>query len=228
MRKRHTLVIELLYDYAIGKDESGKKVIIDYLNGLGQLTYQNPAYKASTHYSDKYGLAAWLPLENGSAIHLYVWEDRNPSFLSVDIVSANPIFESKIIDYTKKYFRVKNSSKLVYRGSGTPNLNWQDLASDLTRQRMTLISEPCEIPKFELIYQFLPALSLELEMSPLWALFARNRTAWMHWETSGCLLHWQDGELSLDIYACKAFDPEHAKKFTRRFFNLNWLVACQY
>ncbi len=51
---------------------------------------------------------------------------------------------------------------------------------------------------------------------------------WIHWETSGAHFYaWETPKLffSVDIYTCKAFDPEVAIEFTRAFFDAPEVVA---
>lgn len=46
--------------------------------------------------------------------------------------------------------------------------------------------------------------------------------AWIHWETSGAHFYaWDQPRLffSVDIYTCKAFDPELAISFTDSYFS---------
>ncbi len=45
---------------------------------------------------------------------------------------------------------------------------------------------------------------------------------WIHWETSGAHFYaWEQPILffSVDIYTCKAFDPQSAVAFTKQFFS---------
>ena len=44
---------------------------------------------------------------------------------------------------------------------------------------------------------------------------------WIHWETSGAHFYaWEQPRLffSVDVYTCKAFDPDAATEFTKNFF----------
>ena len=50
---------------------------------------------------------------------------------------------------------------------------------------------------------------------------------WIHWETSGAHFYaWEQPALffSVDIYTCKEFEPEHAVKFTEKFFDASQIV----
>ena len=41
-----------------------------------------------------------------------------------------------------------------------------------------------------------------------------GQDGWMHWETSGVVLHWDEHRFTIDIYTCKAFEPQAAVNFT--------------
>src|SRR4051794_11479453 len=101
-----------------------------------------------------------------------------------------------------------------------------DLAPMIFRQRL-VIEGTCQRPIDErMITDYLRELGEVTEMrvltdpvthrSPLygWA-------GWVHWETSGAHFYaWETPMLffSVDIYTCKAFDPDTAETFTRDFF----------
>ena len=51
---------------------------------------------------------------------------------------------------------------------------------------------------------------------------------WVHWETSGAHFYaWDQPVLffSVDIYTCKAFDPDAVVSFTRDYFNATKIAA---
>ena len=51
---------------------------------------------------------------------------------------------------------------------------------------------------------------------------------WIHWETSGAHFYaWETPKLffSVDIYTCKAFDPDAAVEFTKEFFDAPQVVS---
>ena len=51
---------------------------------------------------------------------------------------------------------------------------------------------------------------------------------WVHWETSGAHFYaWDQPKLffSVDIYTCKAFDPERVVDFTERYFDSEQIVG---
>jgi hypothetical protein len=102
-----------------------------------------------------------------------------------------------------------------------------DLAPEILRQRL-VVEGTCRRPiDAESIVTYLRRLSDVTDMitlidpvthrSPLygWA-------GWIHWETSGAHFYaWEQPRLffSVDIYTCKAFDPEDVVRFTAEFFD---------
>jgi S-adenosylmethionine decarboxylase len=51
---------------------------------------------------------------------------------------------------------------------------------------------------------------------------------WIHWETSGAHFYaWEQPLLffSVDVYTCKAFDPDAVVEFTQRYFDAHQIVA---
>jgi hypothetical protein len=228
MSERAAFVIELLSQNPIGKGEGGKNKVERYLLRLSDILSQRWLCQPSSHFSKKYGFAAWLPLENGGAIHLYVWDNRKPSFVSIDIAGSFSINKTAAITYTRQYFGISDVSSIVSRSLNPPPPTWKELAQDVFRQRLTLVAKNCRRPSQTKIVEFLPRLAIELDMIPLCTIRANENAAWTHWETSGCVLFWLDDTLSLDIYTCKRFDAERAESFTKEFFHLNGLTSYDY
>jgi hypothetical protein len=228
MMRRYAFVIEFLCDERVGKGDDGEEKVANYLLGLSRVLEKDATFEPSSHLSKKYGLAGWLPLSDGGAIHLYAWDDRKPSFVSVDIVAPVPINKNEAMNYTQKYFEVSNSSEMVSKSISPPPPTWKELARDVYRQRLMLCADGCRSPRFDQIADFLPQLAKELDMVPLRSVFANRYNAWMHWETSGCVLSWRKQMLSVDIYTCKRFSSKHAENFTRDFFSLKALVSYCY
>jgi hypothetical protein len=228
MSDRTAFVIELLSKKPIGKDVVSKRRVERYLLRLSDILSQRGLCQPSSHYSIKYGLAAWLPLVKGGAIHLYAWDDRKPSFVSVDIAGSFPINKSEAVAYTRRYFGLSAESSIVSRSLSPPPPTWKELARDVFRQRLSLVAKNCRRPSQQKIVEFLPMLAKELDMIPLCTIRANEDAAWMHWETSGCVLFWLNDSLSLDIYTCKRFDAERAESFTKSYFNLNGLMSFDY
>lgn len=226
--RRSALVIEFLCDSPVGQGAEGEARVHQYLNGLCAALGARSVCEPTAHVSEKYGLAAWLPLHDGGAIHLYVWDNRSPSFISVDILSFETLDEQRAISFTGKFFGISESDDLVYRHTYTRPPTWQNLAPEVYRQRLLLISSGCLPPSAQRVEQYLTGLSLALDMKPLSTKLVDQHTAWIHWETSGCVYHWQEEVLSVDIYTCKAFQPQYARDFTESFLCLSHLSAVDY
>jgi S-adenosylmethionine decarboxylase len=108
----------------------------------------------------------------------------------------------------------------------------RDLAPAIYRQRM-VIEGTCAEPIGELaMRRYLTDLSVVCGMSAL-IQPATHRSelygwaGWIHWETSGAHFYAWDRPVrffSVDIYTCKAFDPDLAAEFTRDFFSADEMV----
>lgn len=104
--------------------------------------------------------------------------------------------------------------------------DYKDLAPDIYRQRLVIEGYPSDIITDEHIKDYLSKLSDVLEMKTLLEPVTHNSdkygwAGWIHWETSGAHFYaWEQPRLffSVDIYTCKAFDPEKAAAFTRDYF----------
>ena len=112
-------------------------------------------------------------------------------------------------------------------------LDFKDLAPTITRQRMVVEGYPTFVITDEHIKDYLKKLSDVTDMITIidpvthvsdlygWA-------GWIHWETSGA--HFYSWErpisfFSVDIYTCKAFDPDQVVAFTEEFFGATKIVA---
>ena len=108
----------------------------------------------------------------------------------------------------------------------------RDLAPEIYRQRLVVEGYPTQAITDQQIKGYLSRLSTEIDMHKLidpvthlsdqfgWA-------GWIHWETSGAHFYaWEQPRLffSVDIYTCKAFDPQAATDFTKSFFNATEIV----
>lgn len=218
---RDTLVIELLTDEAVGTDAAGTQKIHDYLADLSHMLGVSPIAASATHLSPKYGLSGWLPLENGGAIHLYAWdyeqEDHTP-FVSVDIslpdVITNP---DRIQAHAHKTFNATSPIVKKSLQEAQPN-QWHELAPQILRQRIS-IAGTSETPiTSQQVKDYLKDLAPTLDMVQLSEPLIIGNNAWIHWETSGVVAHWTENEISIDIYTCKAFDPDTAVQFTKTRF----------
>lgn len=102
-----------------------------------------------------------------------------------------------------------------------------DLAPDIHRQRLVVEGVPARAVTDTDIRRYLRELTDITEMVPLMEpVTHRSPTygwaGWIHWETSGAHFYaWDDPDLffSVDIYTCKAFDPDAVVDFTRVFFD---------
>lgn len=103
----------------------------------------------------------------------------------------------------------------------------KDLAPTIYRQRLVIEGYPTKPISDEEIKVYLSQLSKEIDMVQLIEpVTHRSDTygwaGWIHWETSGAHFYaWEQPILffSVDIYTCKAFDPQSAVAFTKQFFS---------
>jgi hypothetical protein len=109
----------------------------------------------------------------------------------------------------------------------------RDLAPTIVRQRLVVEGTVPAPVTAEKIVEYLRALGPVTQMrvltepvtheSPLygWA-------GWVHWETSGAHFYAWDRPVlffSVDVYACRAFEPEAVVDFTREFFAATDVVS---
>jgi hypothetical protein len=108
----------------------------------------------------------------------------------------------------------------------------RDLAPRIHRQRL-VIEGTCPAPiDDESIRGYLKALSDVCDMTRLTEPVTHRSelygwAGWIHWETSGAHLYAWDDPLffSVDIYTCKAFEPEAVVRFTAEFFDATEIVS---
>lgn len=113
---------------------------------------------------------------------------------------------------------------------------YRDLAPMIHRQRMVVEGYPDFVITAAHITDYLRRLSDVTDMITIidpvthvsdlygWA-------GWIHWETSGA--HFYSWErpvsfFSVDIYTCKAFDPQTVLDFTRGYFRAGEIVAREF
>lgn len=114
--------------------------------------------------------------------------------------------------------------------------DFQDLAPTILRQRLVIEGYPGFVITDEHIKDYLTKLSDVTGMTTLitpvthcsdlygWA-------GWIHWETSGAHFYSWERPLqffSVDIYTCKAFDPEVATEFTKNYFQATKVVKKEF
>jgi len=108
-----------------------------------------------------------------------------------------------------------------------------DLAPEIHRQRLViegLVDHDIDAGE---ISRYLTELSSVLDMRALIQPVTHRSDAygwagWIHWETSGAHLYaWETPRrfFSVDIYACKDFDPVGALDFTASFFQSTRCIA---
>ncbi|TYP87221.1 S-adenosylmethionine decarboxylase [Blastococcus xanthinilyticus] len=110
---------------------------------------------------------------------------------------------------------------------------WRELAPEIHRQRLVIEGIPAQPVDDAQIRAYLSALSREVDMVQLLEPVTHRSdlygwAGWIHWETSGAHFYaWEQPRLffSVDIYTCKAFDPEVAVAFTADFFAARTVVA---
>jgi S-adenosylmethionine decarboxylase len=109
---------------------------------------------------------------------------------------------------------------------------YRDLAPEIHRQRMVIEGYPKGSISDSDIKEYLEKLSSVLGMDKLCDAVTHQSpkygwAGWIHWETSGAHFYAWDEPLlffSVDIYTCKAFCYESAKKFTADFFGADDVV----
>ncbi len=221
--ERDTLVIEMLTNEAVGTDERGDARIHEYLADLANMLGLKPLADSATHLSPKYGLSGWLPLEAGGAIHLYAWDYENEEhtpFISVDISIPGVISNPELIRKHAKEFFKASSPVVQKKMQDSENPDWQELAPQILRQRISISGNPSTSITADTVRNYLKDLAPALDMVQLSEPLVIGNSAWIHWETSGVVIHWEEGKFNVDIYTCKAFNPDDALRFTSDSFGL--------
>ncbi|MFA5003769.1 MAG: S-adenosylmethionine decarboxylase [Candidatus Saccharimonadales bacterium] len=103
----------------------------------------------------------------------------------------------------------------------------KDIAPSIYRQRLVIEGYPLEPVTDVQIKDYLTKLSDALGMKTLITPVTHRSdkygwAGWIHWETSGAHFYaWERPMLffSVDIYTCKAFDPQVAVAFTQEYFH---------
>ncbi len=113
---------------------------------------------------------------------------------------------------------------------------YKDLAPNVYRQRLVIEGYPAAAINDEEIKDYLSKLSDILKMKTLITPVTHNSdkygwAGWIHWETSGAHFYaWERPLLffSVDIYTCKAFNPDDAIAFTKDYFNTAEIVSKEF
>ena len=111
--------------------------------------------------------------------------------------------------------------------------HWRDLAPQILRQRL-VVEGTCDEPiDAAQICEYLDQLAVVCDMRTLTEPVTHRSerygwAGWTHWETSGAHFYaWEQPLLffSVDIYTCKAFDPDRVIEFTAQYFDTNNIVG---
>ncbi|MDB5177805.1 MAG: hypothetical protein JWO61_188 [Candidatus Saccharibacteria bacterium] len=105
----------------------------------------------------------------------------------------------------------------------------KDLAPEIYRQRLVLEGYPNKAIDDVAIKEYLNELSNRIDMQALITPVTHRSdkfgwAGWIHWETSGAHFYaWEKPRLffSVDVYTCKAFEPQLAVQFTKDFFKID-------
>lgn len=112
-------------------------------------------------------------------------------------------------------------------------MQYVDLAPAIYRQRCVVEGTMRHLIMPQEIVQYLTRLGEVAEMDVLTTPVTHQSplygwAGWVHWETSGAHFYAWDKPLffSVDIYTCKAFNPQTVVEFTREFFNAE-VITCR-
>ncbi len=225
---RDTLVIEATFPEPVSSGDTSVEKIQRYLKELSDTLNIQPIRIPETHLSPKYGLSGWVPLEDQSAIHLYAWDEEEKEtypFVSVDISTPASLPNiPSVVDHTRSFFGAP-SETTVHKTMQNPGAEtWRELAPHILRQRLSIAGILSESISEAQIRDYMQSLCKVLFMDKLSDPIIHNLTAWMHWETSGTIAHWDTSRFAVDIYTCKHFTPEKAIEFTRNHLKITDIV----
>jgi S-adenosylmethionine decarboxylase len=113
---------------------------------------------------------------------------------------------------------------------------YKDLAPSILRQRLVVEGYPTFVITDEHIKDYLKKVSDLTEMTTLIEPVTHSSdkygwAGWIHWETSGAHFYaWEQPVLffSVDIYTCKAFDPQKVVEFTKEYFKTTEITAKEF
>lgn len=111
--------------------------------------------------------------------------------------------------------------------------DFPDLAPGILRQRLVIEGLPATPVSAQQIVGYLKDLSDVCGMITLIEPVTHRSEAfgwagWIHWESSGAHFYAWDAPwpfFSVDIYTCKAFDPEQLLTFTSGYFDASRVVG---
>jgi len=74
-----------------------------YCNDITQALKMTPVTSPVCNYDDNYGWCAYMHWKE-SGMHIYSWEQRLPSFFSIDIYTCKVFSELDVIEFTRGFF----------------------------------------------------------------------------------------------------------------------------
>lgn len=112
------------------------------------------------------------------------------------------------------------------------NMEWKNLAPNLTRQRVIIEGTSEKIVEPEQIKSYLEALAEVCGMEKLSGPYAYSAHdmgygGWIHWKSSGAAFYSYPTDpplFTVDCYTCRPFSSEKAAEFTKKFFSALDLV----
>ena len=202
-----TLVAEWHTSSRIGAQPDGRRQLAAFCDELLERLGWRATQKATLHASPRFGLSGWVPAEGGKALHYYVWDDADASFISLDVVGATHAQRDDVRACVES--RLGAAPVAFTWKSLLDSSQWRDLAPSIHRQRLLAHGSTSAPLTGAQVEASLSALSEALDMRLL-HVSSSERCAWCHWELSGCVVSWEEGSVAVNLYSCKPFDPQHA------------------
>lgn len=234
LNPRKTDVLEFTCSTPIGTDEEAEEKIKKFLVEAAKDIGSTPLREPEAHLSEKYGFSGWVPLEKSRAIHMYAWDNEESvrlPFISIDISTPHDDVNVDAVEKTAdKFFGIEEM-----RGkTSKSDEGWEDLAPEITRQRMNVTAKLKAPTTPEKVSQVLEDLTTKIEMQKISDVMVVDEgnskfSSWMHWESSGIVANWDGkGNFSIDIYTCKSFDPKVVIEFLKKELGFKRQVSCNF
>ena len=77
--------------------------MVKYCNEISAVLNMTPVSKPKTNHAEEYGWCCFMHWRE-SGMHIYSWDNRKPSFFSVDIYTCKIFNPLSVINYTKEFF----------------------------------------------------------------------------------------------------------------------------
>tara|TARA_Y100001938_G_C8083488_1_gene430519 strand:+ start:1590 stop:2036 length:447 start_codon:yes stop_codon:yes gene_type:complete len=128
------------------------------------------------------------------------------------------------------YKQYSNNYDVIFSKGDKKKMNWKDLAPDIFRQRIIIEGTLHKPFLAEDMTRYCNEITEVLKMTAVTAPVCNydpdyGWCAYTHWKESGMHIYgWDDRKppfFSIDIYTCKAFDPQHAINYSKEFFGEN-------